>query len=150
MTSKTIKRMLDACYQAKRAREMLPPLPKGVLPSYIQYLEVIQILRQEGHRVKVSDISDALGIPRPGVTRTVKEMEVKGYLRKLTSQEDGRITYISITEEGIALSQKYDEQYFTDLASDMEDISEADAEVMIRTIEKFYQIMCERRTKYDK
>ena len=32
MTSKTIKRMLDACYQAKRAREMLPPLPKGVLP----------------------------------------------------------------------------------------------------------------------
>ncbi|MDD6325620.1 MAG: MarR family transcriptional regulator [Lachnospiraceae bacterium] len=150
MTSKTIKRMLDACYQAKRAREMLPPLPKGVLPSYIQYLEVIQILEQEGHRVKVSDISDALSIPRPGVTRTVKEMEAKGYLRKLTSQEDGRITYISITEEGSALSKKYDEEYFTDLASSMEDISEADAEVMIRTIEKFYQIMCERRTQYDK
>ena len=150
MTSKTIKRMLDACYQAKRAREMLPPLPKGVLPSYIQYLEVIQILEQEGHRVKVSDISDALSIPRPGATRTVKEMEAKGYLRKLTSQEDGRITYISITEEGSALSKKYDEEYFTDLASSMEDISEADAEVMIRTIEKFYQIMCERRTQYDK
>ena len=150
MTSKTIKRMLDACYQAKRAREMLPPLPKGVLPSYIQYLEVIQILEQEGPRVKVSDISDALSIPRPGVTRTVKEMEAKGYLRKLTSQEAGRITYISITEEGSALSKKYDEEYFTDLASSMEDISEADAEVMIRTIEKFYQIMCERRTQYDK
>ena len=150
MTSKTIKRMLDACYQAKRAREMLPPLPKGVLPSYIQYLEVIQILEQEGHRVKVSDISDALSIPRPGVTRTVKEMEAKGYLRKLTSQEDGRITYISITEEGSALSKKYDEEYFTDLASSMEDISEADAEVMIRTIEKFYQIMSERRATYDK
>ena len=150
MTSKTIKRMLDACYQAKRAREMLPPLPKGVLPSYIQYLEVIKILEQEGHRVKVSDISDALSIPRPGVTRTVKEMEAKGYLRKLTSQEDGRITYISITEEGSALSKKYDEEYFTDLASSMEDISEADAEVMIRTIEKFYQIMCERRTQYGK
>ena len=150
MTSKTIKRMLDACYQAKRAREMLPPLPTGVLPSYIQYLEVIQILEQEGHRVKVSDISDALSIPRPGVTRTVKEMEAKGYLHKFTSSEDGRITYISITEEGSVLSQKYDEQYFTDLASDMEDISEADAEVMIRTIEKFYQIMCERRTQHDK
>ena len=150
MTKKTIKRMLDACYQAKRAREMLPPLPKGVLPSYIQYLDVIQALEQEGHPVKVSDISDALSIPRPGVTRTVKEMETKGYVRKLTSSEDGRITYISITETGSALSQKYDEQYFTDLASDMKDISETDAEVMIRTIEKFYQIMCERRTKYDK
>ena len=129
---------------------MLPPLPKGVLPSYIQYLEVIQILEKEKHQVKVSDISDALSIPRPGVTRTVKEMEAKGYLRKLTSPEDGRITYISITEAGSALSQKYDEQYFSELASDMNDISESDAEVMIRTIEKFYQIMCERRKRDDK
>ena len=30
------------------------------------------------------------------------------------------------------------------------DISEEDADCMIRTIEKFYQIMCERRTHYDK
>ena len=77
-------------------------------------------------------------------------MEAKGYLRKLTSPEDGRITYISITEAGSALSQKYDEQYFSELASDMNDISESDAEVMIRTIEKFYQIMCERRKRDDK
>ena len=27
MTTKKIKEMLDACYQAKRIREMLPPLP---------------------------------------------------------------------------------------------------------------------------
>ena len=30
------------------------------------------------------------------------------------------------------------------------DISEEDADCMIRTIEKFYQIMCERRKEYDK
>ena len=39
MTIETIKRMLDACYQGKRIRDMLPPLPKGVTSSYIQYLE---------------------------------------------------------------------------------------------------------------
>ena len=27
MTIETIKRMLDACYQGKRIRDMLPPLP---------------------------------------------------------------------------------------------------------------------------
>ena len=27
-----IKRMMDACYQAKRVRDMLPALPDGVLP----------------------------------------------------------------------------------------------------------------------
>ena len=110
MTNRMIKEMLDACYQAKRIREMLPPLPDGVMPSYIHYLDVIQMLEKKGIEVKVSDISDTLNIPRPGVTRTVKEMEKKGYLRKLASPDDGRVTYISITESGKELHHKYDEQ----------------------------------------
>ena len=79
MTSEIIKRMFDACYQAKRTRDMLPPLPEGVRASFIQYLDVIQSLERKGIQVKVSDLSDAMELPRPGVTRTVKEMEEKGY-----------------------------------------------------------------------
>ena len=36
MTIELIKQLLDACYLAKRAREMLPALPEGVTSSYIQ------------------------------------------------------------------------------------------------------------------
>ena len=150
MTNEKVKRMLDACYQAKRIRELLPPLPQGVMPSYIQYMDTIQKLEKQGIKVKISDISDAMNLPRPGVTRTVKEMEAKGYLHKFASQEDGRVTYIAITEEGKELSQKYDQDYFSELACSLSDISEEDADCMIRTIEKFYQIMCERRKEYDK
>ena len=150
MTNKKIKEMLDACYQAKRIREMLPPLPQGVMPSYIQYLDAIQKLEKTDIHVKVSDISDIMNLPRPGVTRTVKEMEKKGYLSKIASPDDGRVTYISITEEGWKLFRKYDENYFGELSADLSDISEEDADCMIRTIEKFYQIMCERRGHYDK
>lgn len=150
MTNKKIKEMLDACYQAKRIREMLPPLPEGVMPSYIQYLDAIQKLEKKDIRVKVSDISDVMNLPRPGVTRTVKEMEKKGYLSKIASPDDGRVTYISITEEGWKLFRKYDENYFGELSADLSDISEEDADCMIRTIAKFYQIMCERRSHYDK
>ena len=150
MTNKKIKEMLDACYQAKRIREMLPPLPEGVLPSYIQYLDAIQKLEKKDIHVKVSDISDVMNLPRPGVTRTVKEMEKKGYLSKIASPDDGRVTYISITEEGWKLFRKYDENYFGELSADLSDISEEDADCMVRTIAKFYQIMCERRCHYDK
>ena len=150
MTNKKIKEMLDACYQAKRIREMLPPLPEGVMPSYIQYLDAIQKLEKKDIHVKVSDISDVMNLPRPGVTRTVKEMEKKGYLSKIASPNDGRVTYISITEEGWKLFRKYDENYFGELSADLSDISEEDADCMIRTIEKFYQIMCERRSHHDK
>ena len=41
MNSDKIKRMLDACYLAKRIRELLPELPEGVTPAYIQYMDVI-------------------------------------------------------------------------------------------------------------
>ena len=149
MTNEKIKRMLDACYLAKRIREMLPPLPEGVMPSYIKYLEAVQTLEKNSSHVRVSDISDALDLPRPGVTRTVKEMEQKGYLRKLASPDDRRVTYISITEEGRELSRKYDENYFSELSAYLDDISDEEADCMIRTIGKFYEIMCERRKHFE-
>ena len=150
MTIQTIKRMLDACYQAKRIREMLPALPSGVRPAYIHFLDVIQIMERQGVAVKISDISDYLNIPRPGVTRTVKEMEEKGYLRKANAAEDGRITFISLTEEGRKLSEKYNENYFNELTPYLDDISDADADCMVQTIQKFYDIMCERSIQNDR
>lgn len=145
MTIESIKALLDACYQAKRVRELLPALPKGVTSSYIHYLDTIERLEQQGMRVKVSDISDALNIPRPGVTRTVKEMESGGYLEKAVSEEDRRITYLTITEAGRKLSRAYNTQFFAQLAPLLADVPDEDAACTIRTVEKLYQIMSERR-----
>ncbi|MBR9937534.1 MarR family transcriptional regulator [Oscillospiraceae bacterium Marseille-Q3528] len=140
-----IKALLDACYQAKRVRELLPALPNGVSSSHIQYLDIIEQLENRGMKVKISDISDTLHLPRPGVTRTVKEMEDKGFLKKTTSDADGRITYLSITEAGKKLSQTYNDRFFSQLAPLLADISQEEANCTIRTIEKLYQVMAERR-----
>ena len=150
MRIETLKKMFDACYQAKRTREMLPTLPEGVMPSYIHYLDVIETLEKQDVQVKISDISDALNLPRPGVTRTVKEMEIKGYLNKIASHDDGRVTYVTSTKRGKQLSQKYNEETFNMILPCMDAISEEDAECMVRTIEKFYEIMSERRNHFGK
>lgn len=144
MTNKKIKRMLDACYQAKRIREMLPPLPEGIMSSYIRYMDMIQELQKQKVHVRVSDLSDVLNIPRPGVTRTIKEMEKKGLVQKISSPDDGRVTYLSLTEHGKKISEKYNENYFNELIPYLDGISDADADCMIQTIQKFYDIMCER------
>ena len=112
--------------------------------------DVIEQMEKNGTSVKVSDISDALNLPRPGVTRTVKEMEQKGYLTKKPSEEDARILYLFITDEGKKLSAKYNEQVFNALLPDLETISGEDAECTVRTIEIFYRVMCERRNDLDK
>lgn len=149
MEIEQVKRLIDTCYLGKRCWELLPTLPDGVLPSYIHYLDVIQQMEAEGRQVRVSDISDALNLPRPGVTRTVKGMVAKGYLTKETSAQDGRVMYLSITEAGRALSQTYNVEYFGQLARSMEGISEAEAECTIRTIEKFYQTMYEGSSSFE-
>lgn len=150
MTVKLIKQLLDACYLAKRARDMLPALPEGVASSYIRVLDAIQNMQARGIQVKVSDISDALNLPRPGVTRTVKEMEGKGYLQKAPCSEDGRVTYLLLTGAGQALSQKYNTEYFRELQPYLDSISTQEAECTIQTLKKFHDIMCERKDTYEK
>ncbi len=149
MKIEKIKKMMDACYMAKRIRELLPKLPEGVTSSYIRYLDVIHQLECRNGRVKISDVSTMLNLPRPGVTRTVKEMEAKGYLKKIASEEDGRIMYITITDAGEKLSEKYNRQFFGSLSESLGDISDADADCTIRTIEKIYEIMCERKGHFE-
>lgn len=143
------KQMMDACYKAKRIHDLLPALPAGVTASYIHYLDAIETVEQEGRRAKISDISDRLRLPRPGVTRTVKEMERRGYLQKEVSAEDGRITYLTITREGRALSARYNRECFEQVASHLADIPEEDVETMIRTIDRVHRIMCERRIHFE-
>lgn len=145
MTVTATKALLDACYQAKRVRELLPQLPEGVASAHIHYLDTIETLQAQGIRVKISDISEALDIPRPGVTRTVKEMQQKGFLQKIASDSDGRVTYLAITEEGKKLSQTYNESFFAQLTPMLAEISDEEAACTVQTIRKLYQIMSQRR-----
>ena len=145
MNTQKTKEMLDSFYMAKRILDLLPELPDGVLPSYIRYLERILDLQETHEKVKVSDLSAVLKLPRPGVTRTVRSMTEKGYLNKVSSKEDGRVTYIEVSDKGLALFEKFNREFFNDLSQSLSHISLEEADCMIETIGKFYQVMCERR-----
>lgn len=147
MKSEKVKEMLDSCYMAKRILDMLPKLPEGVLPSYVRYLETIIELEEKNQKVKVSDVSEVLNLPRPGVTRTINAMEEKGYLKKETAKYDGRVTYVTVTKEGKMIFEKYNKDYFQKLALCLNHVSNDEADCMIQTIEKFYEVMCEGREK---
>lgn len=147
MKSEKVKEMLDSCYMAKRILDMLPKLPEGVLPSYVRYLETIIELEEKNQKVKVSNVSEVLNLPRPGVTRTINAMEEKGYLKKETAKHDGRVTYVTVTKEGKMIFEKYNKDYFQKLALCLNHVSNDEADCMIQTIEKFYEVMCEGREK---
>lgn len=145
MTSDKIKEVMDACYLAKRVRDLLPALPGGVTSSHIHYLDTIRQLESIKDRVKVSDISDVLGLPRPSVTKTIKDMEHLGFVKKISTEEDGRIVYIQITDSGKELIDRYVDEYFTSLSKELSDITDAEADVMIEVVEKMYVVMSKRK-----
>lgn len=141
MTIDNVKRVMDAFYLGKRILGMLPPLPDGISPLYIRYLDVIGRLGNGNRAVKVSDIGDELGVQRPGVTRTVREMEEKGLVMKTPSEDDGRVTFIEITPSGRELSKKYNEEVFLAITSALPSLSDADVETLIETTEIIYNAM---------
>ena len=68
-------------------------------------------------------------------------METKGYLRKISSSDDGRVTYLEITPEGEKLSKKYNEDVFIPMKEALSSLRDEDLEVTIATINLFYEAL---------
>ena len=145
MNKETAKRIMDACYQAKRIRDMLPALPGGITSSHINYLDALLKLEDKSDSVKVSEVGDLLGLPRPSVTKTIKDMESLGLIKKETTKTDGRYVYIKTTDKGKEIFNTYVDEFFDGLIKELDDISEEDAKKTIEVIEKVYVVMNSRK-----
>lgn len=144
MTRDKVKKVMDACYLAKRVRDLLPTLPNGVTSSHVHYLDTIRKLELKTDSVRVSDISDELGLPKPGVTKTIKDMEKLGLVEKQADKTDGRVVFLKITVAGKALLDEYVDELFGELSRELDDVSDEDADAMIETVEKLYRVMRRR------
>ena len=115
-----------------------------------QYARFFARWHRPGRRHGVKDTAVAWTFARhigQGLTAEADDagMGKGGYLRKDSSDTDGRITYLTITDEGRMLSRTYNEQFFAQLIPLLAEISDGDADCTIHTIEKLYQIMSERK-----
>lgn len=138
MTTETAKKMFDAFYLGKRIFEQQPELPKGVTSSFIHVLDTIVRLRQSGD-VRISDISNVLDLTRPGITRTVKQMEQLGYLAKISDPVDGRVVHLRLTDQGEQLYARYVKEYFSGVTHRLADISDEDVDTMYQIILRISQ-----------
>ena len=79
------------------------------------------------------------------MTKTIKDMERLGFVEKKASEADGRIVCIS---GALRLAEiwfcKYVDEYFAGLGESLADITDEDADIMIATIEKIYDVMSKR------
>ena len=81
------------------------------------------------------------------MTRTIHKKKEKGFLKKIAAKHDGRITYITVTSKGQYIFEKFNQEYFSDLAKSLDFLNEKDIDCTIKTINEFYKVMKERGRK---
>ena len=141
MNTETIKRLFDACFQAKNITEMIPELPEKMKPRHIHVIDAIYVNTLEKGTTRVSDVSKKMKITTPSVTKLINELEERKIVIKIPLLEDKRITLVDETEKRINYYLKYVKEYHEHLSVLAKDMNEEECKTTIKAIEKFYKII---------
>lgn len=145
MKTEKAKRLIDSFHEAKHVLSCMPPLEKGLTPLSVHVIDIIHEENEKGKAVKPSQISEKLHLTRPGITRTLKQLEKLQMIEKKSDERDGRSVGIHLTGNGERIYEKYVDAYYAYLTDILKDISEKDADVVIRTIHQVNRLVSENR-----
>jgi DNA-binding MarR family transcriptional regulator len=86
-------------------RELNREFPAGDI-SFNEYDVLFNLTRQDGHRLRIRDLSRHLLLTQPSVSRMVDRLVAKGLVTKESDPGDGRGTFVCLTESGFALFRR--------------------------------------------
>ncbi len=138
MKQSSAKKMFDSMYLGKRIWEQQPQLPDGLTAGSIHILDRLDQLSHSQESVCVSDISAAMDLPRPGITKAVRELTEAGYIEKHADEKDGRVVHIALSEKGKKTVRTYVTDYFARVSDMLGDVSDEEIQAMSVVIDKIY------------
>lgn len=95
---------------------------------------------------KMSEIAKIMSVTTGTFTKAVNALEKKGYVQRQRSEQDKRVVYMMLTEQGI-LAYKHHERFHQDMiAFILDHVSEAESQVLRQALER---LMGYFREKYD-
>lgn len=117
--------------------------------SQTEYL-VIYFVRKHGeydgqcnNGVNVTSLSEVLGVSTPAVSRILRSLEEKGFIKRITNSKNRRETYISLTETGREIYLR-DRETASLLYKAVEDkMGKEEIRELVRLSLSFNSIMCE-------
>ena len=92
--------------------------------------------QQEAPKKTITNIASELGITLASVTVAVNKLVKKGFLTKEKGQDDGRITFISLTPPGEKVVKVHDYFHRQMVTSISDDLSSHEKLVLVKSIEK--------------
>lgn len=136
MNTENLKKLVDACFLAKRIVETLPELPQGMKPRHIHVLDAVNEMQTEKGMCRVSDVSRKLNITMPSVTKLIQELETLGMLKKRQAPDDKRVALLYLTDKGMQCVQKHVLDFHSEWAEALGEISDEQAKETVYVIDK--------------
>lgn len=124
--------VMDSLVVAKNAYEALPPLPAGIKPVYHRVLNFLY--RYKEKEIRVSDLSEALEMQLPNMTKLMNEMIDAGLVQKVRSNQDKRVVFIQMSEDGTQYFKDHVLVYREQLQKEFEEFEEEDCYTVIKMI----------------
>lgn len=143
-----VPKLLQACHQARQITELQPPLPQGITPRHIHIIHIIQQLHAKQANVRVSQISEALQVTRPSITRMLNELEQLQVIRKYADTQDKRVTNLELTALGKEYYAYYVKAYHQWVSTLLAEMNPEDIQTTIATISRFAAIMQDNYKKF--
>jgi MarR family 2-MHQ and catechol resistance regulon transcriptional repressor len=96
---------------------------------------ILRILRGANGAISVNTVKDRMVEKSPNTTRLMDKLIDKGLMERVRCEEDRRVVYVSITQAGLDLLSKIDED--SDLKLDVSgNLSEEEAEQLSSLLDK--------------
>lgn len=102
--------------------------------SEMHLIECVGKGKEEG--ANISKLASELCVTRPSATIAVNKLEKKGYVKKVSSQDDGRVVYAILTDKGREIDDIH-KQYHRDMVESVsKELSENEREYIIDVFHK--------------
>lgn len=82
---------------------------KGIEDLVPSYGNIMTVLYDHEGSLSMKEISDLLGKEKSTITSLVKKLEALGYVKKVKSSQDKRLTYVQLTDKGTGVEGVFDE-----------------------------------------
>jgi len=95
---------------------------------------VLFALYQNGGAMRLSDIAVLINRTKPTVTVMVDKLEAAGYVERVRSEKDSRVTIVEVTDKGYSISNIFDETSEKLTKKAFNGIKKTDQDKMVRLL----------------
>lgn len=144
-TEQTLNRLLVQFFKyimEIEERKLITDEFKEITYNDMHIIEAIGLMQPK----KMSEIAKIMSVTTGTLTKAVNALEKKGYVQRQRSEQDKRVVYMMLTEQGV-LAYKHHERFHQDMiAFILDHVSEAESQVLRQALER---LMGYFREKYD-